>query len=201
MDSLDVITIGRALWYLKPEAVLPRLDRWLKPGGRIVVCSTGESEFGGAIWDEVFLLLIERWKRFPLPTRSWTPQDFFRDSLFAPAGRIEAYGEWRIDLDSVVKRFFGMPQTSTAALGADAPRAERDVRALQELGYFKKVDMSRVEGSGPDQTVIDVNVEEQPTGSLNVGAGYSTTNGIITMFSISELAFASWRESVSMRMA
>ena len=136
MDSLDVITIGRALWYLKPEAVLPRLDRWLKPGGRIVVCSTGESEFGGAIWDEVFLLLIERWKRFPLPTRSWTPQDFFRDSLFAPAGRIEAYGEWRIDLDSVVKRFFGMPQTSTAALGADAPRAERDVRAL--LGRFFK---------------------------------------------------------------
>jgi outer membrane protein insertion porin family len=65
-------------------------------------------------------------------------------------------------------------------------RYDRTRRALQELGYFKKVNIARTEGSAPDQTVIDVQVEEQPTGSLNVGAGYSTSNGVITMLSISE---------------
>lgn len=95
--------------------------------------------------------------------------------------RIDIRGNTRTQ-DKVIRRQFRLVEGDAF----NNARYNRSRRALQELGYFKKVDVSRVEGSSPDQTIIDVNVEEQPTGSLNVGAGYSTTNGIITLFSISE---------------
>lgn len=95
--------------------------------------------------------------------------------------RIDIHGNTRTQ-DRVIRRQFRLVEGDAF----NNARFSRTRRALQELGYFKKVDVTRAEGSAPDQTVIDVNVEEQPTGSLNVGAGYSTSNGIITMFSVSE---------------
>ena len=95
--------------------------------------------------------------------------------------RIEIHGNTRTQ-DKVIRRQFRIVEGDAF----NTARYNRTQRALKELGYFKKAEMSRSEGSSPDQTVIDVNVEEQPTGSLNVGAGYSTTNGIITLLSISE---------------
>ena len=95
--------------------------------------------------------------------------------------RIDIHGNARTQ-DKVIRRQFRIVEGDAF----NNARYNRTQRALKELGYFKKVDVTRSEGSSPDQTVIDVNVEEQPTGSLNVGAGYSTTNGIITLLSISE---------------
>jgi outer membrane protein insertion porin family len=95
--------------------------------------------------------------------------------------RIDIRGNTRTQ-DRVIRRQFRLVEGDAF----NNARFNRTRRALQELQYFKKVDMTRTEGSAPDQTVIDVNVEEQPTGSLNVGAGYSTSNGIITLLSISE---------------
>ena len=95
--------------------------------------------------------------------------------------RIDIHGNSRTQ-DKVIRRQFRVVEGDAF----NNARYNRTQRALKELGYFKKVDVSRTEGSSPDQTVIDVNVEEQSTGSLNIGAGYSTTNGIITLLSISE---------------
>jgi outer membrane protein insertion porin family len=95
--------------------------------------------------------------------------------------RIDIRGNTRTQ-DKVIRRQFRLVEGDAF----NNARYNRTRRGLQELGYFKKVDVSRAEGSSPDQTVINVNVEEQATGSLNVGAGYSTSNGIITLFSISE---------------
>jgi outer membrane protein insertion porin family len=95
--------------------------------------------------------------------------------------RIDIRGNTRTQ-DRVIRRQFRLVEGDAF----NNARFNRTRRALQELGYFKKVNVARTEGSAPDQTVIDVDVEEQPTGSLNVGAGYSTSNGIITLLSISE---------------
>ena len=95
--------------------------------------------------------------------------------------RIDIRGNTRTQ-DRVIRRQFRLVEGDAF----NNARFNRTRRALQELGYFKNVNVARAEGSAPDQTVIDVQVEEQPTGSLNVGAGYSTSNGIITMLSISE---------------
>ena len=57
---------------------------------------------------------------------------------------------------------------------------------VKDLGYFSKVDVKTLPGSTPDKTVVDVNVEEQSTGEVSVGAGFSTADGPLADFHIRE---------------
>lgn len=59
-------------------------------------------------------------------------------------------------------------------------------RRLNNLGFFKSVKIWTEPGSAPDRVVINVQVEDQSTGEISVGAGYSTTDGVIIELSISE---------------
>ena len=70
---------------------------------------------------------------------------------------------------------------------ADVSRAERCLgelidkaeKRLNNLGYFKKVRITNEPGSSPDRVVINVDVEDQPTGSFGISGGYSTVEGFI----------------------
>lgn len=62
-------------------------------------------------------------------------------------------------------------------------------KRLNNLGYFKKVRITNEPGSAPDRIVINVDVEDQPTGSFSISGGYSTTDGIIAEVSVSESNF------------
>ncbi len=62
-------------------------------------------------------------------------------------------------------------------------------RRLKALGYFKDVRISTEQGSAADRVIVNVIVEEQPTGELSFGAGYSTSDGIIGDVSITERNF------------
>lgn len=59
-------------------------------------------------------------------------------------------------------------------------------KRLQDLGFFKAVDIKRRPGSAPDRVVIDVDLTEQSTGELSFGAGFSTAEGVIGDVSITE---------------
>jgi outer membrane protein insertion porin family len=59
-------------------------------------------------------------------------------------------------------------------------------KRLQTLGYFKTVEIKRRPGSAPDRVILDVQVDEQSTGELSFGAGYSTSEGVIGDVSITE---------------
>jgi outer membrane protein insertion porin family len=63
---------------------------------------------------------------------------------------------------------------------------DRAKKRLQQLGFFKSVDIKRRPGSAPDRVVLDVELVEQSTGELSFGAGYSTAEGVIGDVSISE---------------
>lgn len=63
---------------------------------------------------------------------------------------------------------------------------DRAKKRIEGLGIFKKVDVKRHPGSAPDRVVLDVIVEEQSTGELSFGAGYSTQEGVIGDVSITE---------------
>ena len=45
------------------------------------------------------------------------------------------------------------------------------------LGFFAVADVEPREGSTPSQVIVDVDVEEQPTGSLSLGGSYSVSDG------------------------
>ncbi len=66
---------------------------------------------------------------------------------------------------------------------------DRAERRLNSLGFFKKVKFTNEAGSSPDRVIIDVDVEDQPTGSFGVSGGYSTSDGFIAELSVSESNF------------
>ena len=76
---------------------------------------------------------------------------------------------------------------------------DRAERRLNSLGFFKKVKITNEPGSSPDRVIIDVDVEDQPTGSFSISGGYSTTDGFIAEVAVTETNFlgrGQYREAV-----
>ena len=66
---------------------------------------------------------------------------------------------------------------------------DRAERRLNGLGYFKKVRITNEPGSSPDRVVLNVDVEDQSTGSFSISGGYSTVDGVIAELAVSESNF------------
>ena len=66
---------------------------------------------------------------------------------------------------------------------------DRAERRLKNLGFFKNVRITNEPGSTPDRVVVNVDVEDKPTGSFAISGGYSTVDGIIGEVSITEQNF------------
>lgn len=77
-------------------------------------------------------------------------------------------------LDQVIRRQFNSVEGDPFNPREIRESAER----IRALGFFTVADVNAREGSSPDQVIIDVDVEEQPTGSLSFGASFSTNDGI-----------------------
>jgi outer membrane protein insertion porin family len=63
---------------------------------------------------------------------------------------------------------------------------DRSRTRIRALGFFKDVAIKNSPGSRPDKTDITVEVTEQSTGELAVGAGYSSTSSFVGEFSYTE---------------
>ena len=75
---------------------------------------------------------------------------------------------------------------------------DRSKIRLQQLGYFKKVDIDKKKVAGSDDQVdVTVKVEEQSAGSLQFGIGYSQYSGIILSASVSQRNLFGTGDSVS----
>ena len=60
---------------------------------------------------------------------------------------------------------------------------------VQALGFFKQVNFATPRGSTDDAVILKISVEEQPTGSFNIGAGFSTAENFIFSGSIQKNNF------------
>ena len=70
------------------------------------------------------------------------------------------------------------------------PREIRNAASrIRALGYFSSTDVQPRDGTAPDRVIIDVNVDEQPTGSIGFGINYSVGDGVGGTFSLSEKNF------------
>lgn len=76
---------------------------------------------------------------------------------------------------------------------------ERSRNNLRALGFFKDVTIEEVRGSAPDRTVVNVKVEEQPTGELSVGAGFSSVDSFVVNLGITERNFRGRGQNVVAR--
>ena len=77
-------------------------------------------------------------------------------------------------LDQVIRRQF-----RTVEGDPFNPREIRNgAERIRALGFFSRSDVNTRPGSASDQIVVDVNVTEQPTGSLSFGASYGVASGL-----------------------
>jgi len=95
--------------------------------------------------------------------------------------RIDITGNVRT-IDKVIRREFRLVEGDAF----NAAKLRRSRQRIRNLGYFSDVEIEQAPGSAPDKAIISVNVEEQSTGSLSVGAGFSTDSGLLGEFSIQE---------------
>ena len=85
-------------------------------------------------------------------------------------------------LDRVIRREFTVAEGDAF----NTSKVKRSEQNLKNLGFFKKVEVTNVPGSAPDKTVINVDVQEQSTGELSVGTGYSSVEGLLANVGIHE---------------
>lgn len=95
--------------------------------------------------------------------------------------RIDIEGNLRT-LDRVVRREFRLTEGDPYDLG----KIRRSQQRIQNLGYFRNVQFEENQGSQPDLVRIRTDVEEQPTGGLFFGLGYSTGNKFSSRIRIDE---------------
>jgi outer membrane protein insertion porin family len=65
-------------------------------------------------------------------------------------------------------------------------KLEDSKRRITALGYFERVDVSTEQGSAPDRIVVNFDIQERPTGTFQVGAGFSSVENFIATAQIQQ---------------
>ena len=95
--------------------------------------------------------------------------------------RIEISGNVRTE-DRVIRREFRLVEGDAF----NAAKFRLSQTRVRDLQFFKKVTVDREPGTAPDRVKVKVKVEEQSTGTLSIGAGVSSTQGVVTQLSLRE---------------
>lgn len=113
------------------------------------------------------------------------------DRLFVE--RIDIYGNIAT-FDRVIRRQFFINEGD--------PFNPREIRAATEriraLGLFSEVEVTINAGSTGSQVIVEVEVKEQPTGTLSFGAGYSSASGLGGIIEYAEKNFIGRGQSLSL---
>lgn len=97
-------------------------------------------------------------------------------------------------LDQVIRRQF-----NTVEGDPFNPREIRNAaERIRALGYFSDAQVESRTGSSEEQVIVDVNVEEQPTGSLSFGASYGVAAGFGLNASLQETNFLGRGQTVGL---
>ncbi|MEX0302704.1 MAG: outer membrane protein assembly factor BamA [Leisingera sp.] len=110
----------------------------------------------------------------------------------------------RIDIEGNTTTLDRVIRQQFASVEGDPfnPRSIRNsAERIRALGFFANADVETREGSSSDQVIVDVDVEEQPTGSLNLGGAYSVTDGFGVSVGLTENNFLGRGQRLSLNIA
>jgi outer membrane protein insertion porin family len=99
-------------------------------------------------------------------------------------GRINIAGNSRT-IDKVIRRQIQVAEGDPFS----ATKIHNSEQNLKDLGFFEESKITPVDGATPDRADLKVDVKEKSTGQVSVGAGFSSTDGPLGDFSISEHNF------------
>jgi len=99
--------------------------------------------------------------------------------------RIDVNGN-TITKDRVVRREFRLGEGD--AFNSVLVKRSRD--RIQSLGFFQeKLEIAQKPGSGPDKVILETNLQEKPTGQLQLSAGFSSLESFLVNASIEQRNF------------
>jgi outer membrane protein insertion porin family len=70
-----------------------------------------------------------------------------------------------------------------------ASNLKESKRKLKNTTFFKEIDMKIIKTEDPNKVNVDLSVEERPTGSINLGVGYSTDEKVMISGAVSQENF------------
>ena len=99
--------------------------------------------------------------------------------------RIDVNGN-TLTQDKVVRREFRLAEGDAF----NSLQVKRSTNRIKSLGYFQeKFEVEQKPGSAPDRIVLEANVEEKPTGELQLSAGFSSIESFILQASVQQRNF------------
>ncbi|WP_171176256.1 outer membrane protein assembly factor BamA [Ruegeria sp. HKCCD8929] len=100
-------------------------------------------------------------------------------------------------LDQVIRRQF----TTVEGDPFNPREIRQSAERIRALGFFSTADVQTREGSSPSQVIVDVDVEEQPTGSLSLGGSYSVSDGFGIAIGLQERNFLGRGQSLGLTLS
>jgi outer membrane protein insertion porin family len=100
--------------------------------------------------------------------------------------------------DKVIRREFRLAEGDAF----NSIQVKRSTNRINSLGYFQeKFEIEQKPGSAPDRIILEANVEEKPTGQLQLSAGYSSLEGLIFQGSIEQRNFRGRGQTIGLNLA
>ena len=108
--------------------------------------------------------------------------------------RIDVNGN-TLTQDKVVRREFRIAEGDAF----NSMQVKRSSERIKSLGYFQeKFEVEQKPGSAPDRIILEANVEEKPTGELQLSAGFSSLESFIFQASIQQRNFRGRGQTVGL---
>jgi outer membrane protein insertion porin family len=100
--------------------------------------------------------------------------------------------------DKVVRREFRLAEGDAF----NSLQVKRSTARINSLGYFQeKFEIEQKPGSAADRIVLEANVEEKPTGELQLSAGYSSLEKLIFQGSIQQRNFRGRGQTIGLSLS
>ena len=80
----------------------------------------------------------------------------------------------------------------------NANLARRSMQRVYNLGFFEDVNVKMNPGIEPNAVIMELDVKEKRTGSFGIGAGYSSSDGMVGMVSVSDTNFRGMGDTISL---
>ena len=100
--------------------------------------------------------------------------------------------------DKVIRREFRLAEGDAF----NSLQVKRSTSRINSLGYFQqKFEIEQKPGSAPDRIVLEANVEEKPTGELQLSAGYSSLEKLIFQGSVQQRNFRGRGQTIGLSLS
>ena len=100
--------------------------------------------------------------------------------------------------DKVIRREFRLAEGDAF----NSLQVKRSTARINSLGYFQeKFEVEQKPGSAPDRIILEANVEEKPTGQLQLSAGYSSLEGLIFQGAVEQRNFRGRGQTIGLNLA